>query len=124
MIVSMFLNGCQSGGIIPLPLDLSNEYSATIFGIFNMVGMTAGFISPLVIGFILDYNPTYLKHQWWIVLYFIIAIRIICGLLFVLFISTDRINWNDVDEKKLKSMHNMFNFSQTNLKNEKTNFKI
>lgn len=104
MIVSMFLNGCQSGGLIPLPSDLSNEYSATIFSIFNMVGMTTGFICPLVIGFILDYNPKRPKHQWWIVIYINVVIRLIGGIIYLTLVSIERIKWDKEITKPEKTV--------------------
>lgn len=104
MIVSMFLNGYQSGGLIPLPSDLSNEYSATIFSIFNMIGMTTGFICPLVIGFILDYNPKHFKHQWWIVIYINVVIRLIGGIIYLTLISIERINWDKEETSPEKTV--------------------
>lgn len=90
----MTLNGVQSGGLIPLPSDLSNEFSATIFGIFNMIGMTNGFICPLIIGYILDSNPHHIKHGWWTILYITAALRIAGGIVFTLFVSCRRQSWS------------------------------
>lgn len=95
MIIGMLMTGAQSGGLVPLPSDLSNEFSATIFGIFNMVGMSTGFICPLFIGYILDSDKANVKHQWWLIYYITAGLRVFGGIIFVLFVDPKTKNWDD-----------------------------
>ncbi|XP_027197570.2 LOW QUALITY PROTEIN: putative inorganic phosphate cotransporter [Dermatophagoides pteronyssinus] len=100
---TMILNGLQSGGLIALPSDLSNNFSATIFGIFNMIGMTNGFICPLIIGYVLDSDPHHIKHGWWTILYITAALRIAGGIVFTLFISCRRRSWSSKNTLSLST---------------------
>lgn len=58
-----FFMGLMSGGDLPIPSELTTNYPATIYSLTNMVAMTSGFISPYVIGLILEAGPNKL-HQW------------------------------------------------------------
>ena len=50
MIVGQATFGMQAGGELPLPSDMTHEFTATIFSIANMFGMTTGFIGPYLTG--------------------------------------------------------------------------
>ncbi|OTF83150.1 sialin-like protein [Euroglyphus maynei] len=94
MIISMSMLGLQSGGIVPLPADLTNEFTATIFGLFNMIAMTSGIIGPYVIGAMLDADPSHPYKQWMIVWYFTAILRIVSGLVFILIGSAENQGWD------------------------------
>ncbi|KAI2807432.1 hypothetical protein BLOT_005368 [Blomia tropicalis] len=64
MICSQVTFGFEAGGELPLPSDLSNEYSATLFAICNMFGMITAFVGPYLTGIVLDMEPNRPKRQW------------------------------------------------------------
>lgn len=94
----MFTIGLISGGVAPYPADLSIKFSASIFSIINTFGMTSGFISPYLIGYILDLDPTNLEKQWSIVWFVTAAVRIIDGLVFLCIGEAKRQKWDRSDE--------------------------
>lgn len=82
--VSMVFYGMQAGGEIPIPVDMSAKYSATLFGLANMCGMTTGFIGPFVVGAVIDSDPEHARRQWSIIFYFSGAFNMLGGLIFLL----------------------------------------
>ena len=83
--LSMIFFGMQAGGEIPIPSDMSSKYSATIFGLANMCGMTTGFIGPIVIGAVIDSSPEHARRQWAYIFYFTGLFNILGGIIFLLF---------------------------------------
>ncbi|CAG2179004.1 unnamed protein product, partial [Oppiella nova] len=80
----MLLFGCYSGGDVPVVADMTNEYTATVFGITNTVAFTAGFITPMVIGFIVQASDE-VRRQWGYVFWVSAAINAFGGLVFIVF---------------------------------------
>ena len=85
----MIFFGMQAGGEIPIPADMSTKYSATLFGLANMCGMTTGFITPYVIGTVIDTHPDYPRKQWSYIFYFSGVFNMIGGAIFLLLGSAE-----------------------------------
>ncbi|KPM08959.1 sialin-like protein 3 [Sarcoptes scabiei] len=121
MMAAMFLNGLQSGGLVPLPSDLSNEFSATIFSIFNMVAMTNGFVCPLVIGYILDLDPNNLRNQWHLIIFITMAIQILGGVVFGLFVKAEKQTFAKLITKPNKNDQNFYSNNNQSYRSENNN---
>ena len=93
LVSSQATFGMQAGGELPLPSDLTHEFTATLFAIANMFGMMTGFVGPYIAGMILDMEPSMPKRQWSYIIYFTSIINVIGGLIFVIFGSAERQNW-------------------------------
>ncbi|CAG2161783.1 unnamed protein product [Oppiella nova] len=89
----MFLFGCYSGGDVPVVADMTNKYSATVFGITNTVAFTAGFITPMVIGLIVQASDE-VRRQWGYVFWMSAAINAFGGLVFIVFGSAQQQEWD------------------------------
>lgn len=51
MSLAMAFNGASVVTTLQNTQDLSPNYTATLFGIMNSVGTTAGFITPMVVAY-------------------------------------------------------------------------
>lgn len=52
--LSLGFNGASVVTNIQNAQDLSPNYAGAIYGIVNCVGTTAGFVSPLIVGYLTD----------------------------------------------------------------------
>ena len=89
MVASQITFGGQAGGEIPLPSDMTHQYTATLFSIENMFGMSTGFIEPYLTGIALDMDPARPKRQWSYIIYFTVLFNCVGGLVFCLFASAE-----------------------------------
>jgi len=76
---------------------MTNNYAATVFAIGNTVAMTCGFITPLVIGIILEASDQ-TRRQWGYVFYLSAAIHVFGAIVFNIFGSAERQDWDKGDE--------------------------
>jgi len=93
MMAVQVAQGMISGGEIPLPADMSADFSATIFGIGNMFGMITGFVGPYFTGLVLDAAPEQPMRQWAYVIYFTAALNVVGGIVFTLLGSAEPLDW-------------------------------
>lgn len=106
LLFLLYMVGCQiaygfeAGGELPLPSDLSNEYSATLFAIANMFGMATAFVGPYLTGIILDMDPSKLKQQWAYIIYFTGAFNVLGGIIFTIFGTAEPQNFGQHDSYK------------------------
>lgn len=99
LIASQATFGMQAGGELPLPSDMSHEFTATLFAIANMFGMSTGFIGPYLAGIILDMDPARPRRQWSYIIYFTAAFNVLGGLIFTLLASAEPQSWGKPEEK-------------------------
>ena len=99
MVISSIAMGLQSGGEMPMYSDLSIEFAASLFGISNTFAMSTGFLTPLVIGIILDKDTENAKQQWTIIFYLTAVLNIVGGIVFAIFANSTSIDY-DADVKK------------------------
>ncbi len=92
-IASQATFGMQAGGELPLPSDMSHEFTATLFAIANMFGMSTGFIGPYLAGIILDMDASRPRRQWSYIIYFTAAFNVLGGLAFTLLASAEPQSW-------------------------------
>lgn len=100
LVASQATFGMQAGGELPLPSDLTHEFTATLFAISNMFGMITGFVGPYIAGIILDMEPSMPKRQWAYIIYFTALFNVAGGLVFVIFGSAERQKWGHAKEEK------------------------
>lgn len=100
MVASQATFGMQAGGEIPIPSDMTNEFTATLFAIENMFGMTTGFIGPYLTGMVLDMEPSLPKRQWSYIIYFTVAFNCLGGLIFCLFASAEPQKWGQSKQEQ------------------------
>ncbi|CAG2106262.1 unnamed protein product [Medioppia subpectinata] len=92
----MLLFGVSAGGEIAVVADMTNNFTATVFAIGNTIAFTTGVITPLVVGYILDASDQ-TRRQWSYIFYMSGALNILGGLVFAIFGSAKRQDW-DMDE--------------------------
>ncbi|XP_054158496.1 putative inorganic phosphate cotransporter [Oppia nitens] len=90
----MLFFGMQAGGDIVVVIDMTNNFTATVFGIANTIAYSCGFITPLVIGYIIDASPGQPRRQWSYIFYMSAAISIIGGCIFLVFGTAERQSWD------------------------------
>jgi MFS family permease len=93
LLASLFLGsiflGCGSASEVPLASEMSKNFPATIYAIMNMIAMSAGFLAPSFVGFVLDSTPD-LIFGWRIVFYFTSCLSVIATTIFVCFAEAKR----------------------------------
>ncbi|CAG2102000.1 unnamed protein product [Medioppia subpectinata] len=97
--LAMIALGMIAGGESAVVADLSGNFTATVFAIGNTIAFTCGFITPLVIGYILDASDQ-TRRQWSYIFYMSAAINILGGVVFAIFGSAKRQDW-DMDEESV-----------------------
>lgn len=56
LILAMVFFGAQTGGDVPIVIDLAPDYSGSLYGIVNAFASTPGFLAPLFVGVVLDHQ--------------------------------------------------------------------
>ena len=102
LFLGSILLGCGSGSDVPLPSEMSRNFPATIYSLLNMVAMSAGFIAPSIVGWILDSYVGDLRRGWSIVFYLTSCISIVSTIIFLCFASAERQSFDFVDEEPKK----------------------
>ncbi|XP_054158498.1 putative inorganic phosphate cotransporter [Oppia nitens] len=83
---------------IPWAQYMTNNFTATVFAIANTIAFTCGFITPLVIGYIVEASPDQRpRRQWSYIFYISAAISVLGGIVFLVFGSADRQPWDRDD---------------------------
>lgn len=94
-----FLSMFAAGGETMLPYDLSDEYPATIMAIANSVANVSGITTTVVAGLILgDQGGSY--ERWNILIYLIVAVNAVGGLVFILLVKAEPIDFSGSKKKK------------------------
>ncbi|XP_054158499.1 putative inorganic phosphate cotransporter [Oppia nitens] len=97
IMIGMIFFGTQAGGDIAIVSDMTNNFTATVFAIANTIAFTCGFITPLVIGYIVEASPGQPRRQWSYIFYMSAAISVLGGIVFLVFGSADRQPWDRDD---------------------------
>ncbi|CAG2102003.1 unnamed protein product [Medioppia subpectinata] len=74
--------------------DMTSNYTATVFAITNTVAYICGFITPMIIAWVVEADTHNPRHQWGYVFYMSAAINAFGGVVFVIFGSADRQEWD------------------------------
>jgi len=78
---------------------MTNDYAATVFAISNTVAMTCGFLTPLIIGIIVEANDQ-TRRQWGYVFYLSAAINVFGAIVFLIFGSAEQQDWDKEDNNQ------------------------
>ncbi|XP_054158497.1 putative inorganic phosphate cotransporter [Oppia nitens] len=97
ILIAMLLFGTQAGGDIAIVADMTNNFTATVFAIANTLATVCGFITPLVIGYIVEASPDRPRRQWSYIFYMSAAVSVLGGIVFLVFGSADRQPWDRDD---------------------------
>ena len=62
LILSMVLYGALAGGDNPIVMDIAPDYSGSLYGFTNCIASMPGFIAPVLIGLILEYDVSTIKE--------------------------------------------------------------
>lgn len=85
LIIANFCVGCSSGGVGPVPSEMTTNFPATVYAIAHMVSCSAGFLAPYVIGVILESNAGDLQYLWSLVFYISAALAVMGIVIFIAF---------------------------------------
>ena len=89
----MFFNGAISSGHFSSPVDLSPNYSGTLFGISNTLsGGFMGYTVPVIVGIITQENMTW--TAWTIIFGGAATVYIITNFFYFFMISGEIQSWN------------------------------
>jgi len=100
LIAAMAFLGMCGGGHVTITADMAPHHSATLFGLVNGIGCTAGIFSPMLAGILLEDAHSSI-HQWSLIFYISAGFYVIGGIIFLLFASGERQPWAyipDVDK--------------------------
>lgn len=88
LLLLMLVFGLNIGGDIPIVIDMTEHYPATIFAIANSICSACGFIVPLFTGFVLDDHAAE-PGRWTFVFLMAVLVNCICLAFFVRYASSD-----------------------------------
>lgn len=100
MVGAMLTHGMQAGGEFPIASDLTNRFSATLFGLSNFIAMIPGIVMPYAIGAVLDAHPDRIRHQWWNIFYVISGVNVLGGIIFLVFATAEPQDWDWVEKEE------------------------
>jgi len=89
--------GFTAGGKDANFLDLTPKYTASVFGLANMIGSFPGVIGVFLTGFILDET----NDNWSIVFLFMAGLSMLGVVVWLIFLRTDPIDFDDEEEDYL-----------------------
>ncbi|GIX91610.1 inorganic phosphate cotransporter [Caerostris extrusa] len=89
---AMAFLGFTGGGHVSIVADMAPHHSASIFGLVNSVGCTAGIFSPLLAGFLLD-NARSSVQQWSTVFYISSGFYLFGAVIFLMWASAEKQPW-------------------------------
>merc|ERR1719357_2200277 len=98
LCISMGLNAACYSGFTSNTIDLSPNYAGTVMGVLNMVGNVAGFVTPYIVGTIINGNQT--QAAWRTAFLLSTGVYTVCNLVFVIWGSTEVQPWNTHWETK------------------------
>ncbi|XP_071042407.1 sialin-like isoform X2 [Parasteatoda tepidariorum] len=90
--IGMAFDGCIFSGYNVTHVDMSPNFSGTLYGIANTISCLTGFISPMVVGVFLESGAT--MANWSKVLYTTVLIYIFFAIMFLIFASAELQSWN------------------------------
>lgn len=100
LLLGNFLMGFNAGGDVPVAGEMTSNFPATIYAIGNMCGCTTGFLSPYVVGVILESKEAHdnLIGLWSQIFFLSAAIAIFGALIFISFASATKQPWDNIPE--------------------------
>ncbi|XP_042913090.1 putative inorganic phosphate cotransporter [Parasteatoda tepidariorum] len=100
--IGLGIDGCVFSGYNITTVDMTPNFSGTIYGIANTIASLSGVIAPMAVAYFLHSGTTI--ENWSKVFYTTVAIYFICSVTFIVFGSAELQQWNSekIKEKKIK----------------------
>ncbi|XP_067005496.1 putative inorganic phosphate cotransporter isoform X2 [Anabrus simplex] len=92
MTLSLGMNGAATVSNLTNHHDLAPNFAGSLYGIMNGIGVTSGFIAPMISGRILEKNNG--LYEWRILFIIGALFYIITGVIFIIFGSGNIQSWN------------------------------
>ncbi|KAL7642840.1 UNVERIFIED_CONTAM: hypothetical protein RMT77_006128 [Armadillidium vulgare] len=97
--LAMFLNGTTCSGYLCNHFQIAPDFAGTVSGMTNTLAFCYTTFGPIIVGAL---TPEETLGEWINVYWFIFASYFICGLFFMIFLSTELQPWNEITEKPLQ----------------------
>lgn len=102
LVMSLTFHGAISSGALSSVVDIAPNFSGVTLGLVSTIGMTSGFISPIIVGNLTFENQSV---EAWRKIFLICACTLfISGTTYILFNDTSVQPWNDVSSSKDKQL--------------------
>lgn len=99
MTMSLSLHGAVSTGALSSVVDIGPNFAGITLGIVSSLGVTAGFISPIIVGYLTFENQSITAWRW--IFLICAALLLACGTLYIACNDTSIQPWNkSSDENK------------------------
>ncbi|KAI1304607.1 Sialin [Halotydeus destructor] len=99
LVMAHFAMGISCGGTGPIIGEITLNFPSTVYGMFNTINASSGFISPYVAGLILQ-NGGDVLQEWNLLFYVAAAITFSGIIVFVCFGDAERQYWDMVDSER------------------------
>ncbi|KAI1304601.1 Sialin [Halotydeus destructor] len=107
-VTANFLFGFYPGGVVPLSGEMSNNFAVTLYASMNTIALVASFITPYIVGVILQSGLSDdIRVLWSYIFYLSAAVTASGGIFFLIFAEADRQPWDmDMKEKDGRKLGN------------------
>ncbi|XP_059476219.1 sialin-like [Neocloeon triangulifer] len=98
LTIASMISGSASSGTLVNSVDLAPNFSGSLLGLISIIGMSSGFVVPLVVGMIIRENQS--MAQWRFVFIISAVLNVFTMIIFAIFGSGDVQSWNEPDVLK------------------------
>ncbi|XP_015789735.2 uncharacterized transporter slc-17.2-like [Tetranychus urticae] len=105
LVISLFFMGFQAAGDWPIVSEVAPDLAGSVFGITNTTAAASGFISPLIIGQLLDSGLDH-SEAWRYVFFIGAGVMTFGGLIFIIFAKAEPVPWGVAPSRSIDSLDN------------------
>lgn len=105
LVISLFFMGFQAAGDWPIVSEVAPDLAGSVFGITNTTAAAGGFISPLIIGELLDSGLDH-SEAWRYVFFIGAGVMTFGGLIFIIFAKAEPVPWGVAPSRSIDSLDN------------------
>lgn len=116
LAICMLSYGFTSGGDVPMVLDMTEEFTGTVFAVMNTMCSISGFVVPYFVGILIESNPNSMR-LWSNAFYMTAIIDIFGTIVFIVYASAEPQEWTS-DEKVVHNINSITVNVQSVTKNE------
>ncbi|XKL69073.1 hypothetical protein PGB90_006842 [Kerria lacca] len=102
LTITTTLQGGFSAGPLSAIIDMSPNFSGILQGMIGSVGVTPGFVYPLIVGYLTEKNQT--SAQWQKIFLIVAALTCLCGGVDLLFGTSKLQPWNSEKQQIIKEI--------------------